>query len=183
MSSITSSQTGFCRILFYNEQKDRKTLHLGKVSLAVAKKVQNRLDSILTSKLLGAPIAQDDATWLSNDGSFVRKKFECVGLLGPAVQAPKKIFPTVEKYFDDFILRAGKTKKPGTIAVWKQVHHNLIEFLAKGIRMAVSSSELQDKQTNGWGGIRIPFKFPGKKPFPRGLGTKSGTIANGVSFD
>ncbi len=135
MSSIATSKTGFRRILFYNEQKDRKTVHLGKVSLSIAKKIQTRLESILSAKLLGAPIPQDDATWLSKDGSFVREKFESVGLLVPAVSPPKKEYPTVKKYFDDFIKRAGKTRKPGTVAVWEQVRDNVVRFLADEIRM------------------------------------------------
>ena len=72
MASIASSKNGHRRILFYDQDRNRKTVYLGKCSLAIAKKVQTRVESLLSAKLLGNPAPQDDATWLNNEGAFVR---------------------------------------------------------------------------------------------------------------
>jgi len=129
MASIASSKNGHRRILFYDQDRNRKTVYLGKCSLAIAKKVQTRMESLLSAKLLGNPVPQDDATWLNNEGAFVRAKLESAGLLAPTVKPVEKPLPTVTQHFDDFIVRVGKTKKPGTITVWKQVRQNLLAFL------------------------------------------------------
>jgi integrase len=135
VASIASSKNGHRRILFYDQDRSRKTLHLGKCSIALARKVQGRLESVLSAKLLGGPVPQDDANWLANEGIALKPKFESLGLIPPSTV---KLLDnsTVESQLSDFILRVGKTKKPGTIAVWEQVKRNLLAFLPTGIKLA-----------------------------------------------
>ncbi len=40
-----------------------------------------------------------------------------------------------EAFFDGYIERQGKSLKPATVAVWKQVVANLKEFMPEGIRI------------------------------------------------
>ena len=135
MASIASSKNGHRRILFYDKDKSRKTLHLGKCSIALARKVQGRLESVLSAKLLGGPVPPDDANWLANEGIALKPKFESLGLI-PASTVKLLDNSTVESQLSDFILRVGKTKKPGTITVWEGVKKNLLGFLPKDIKLA-----------------------------------------------
>jgi len=115
MASITSSKNGHRRILFYDVDKTRKTLHMGKCSMTLARKVQSRVESVLSAKLLGGPVPQDDATWLASDGRNLKPKFEAIGLI-PTLAPKRSDESTVVAHLTDFIERVGKTKKPGTVA-------------------------------------------------------------------
>jgi integrase len=133
VASIATSPKGLRRILFYDGEGQRKTVHLGKCSKRDAETVKLRLESILTSKLLGNPIAQDDASWLADAGATVRPKLEAVGLVDPSPTSEKPAGKTLAAFLDDFVERHGPTKKPATVIVWGQVVRMLNRHLPKGI--------------------------------------------------
>ena len=58
-----------------------------------------------------------------------------VGLVEPEASVPKLAIPTLEQFLDGYIERQGKTRKPATVSVWKQVVANLKEFMPAGIRV------------------------------------------------
>ena len=134
MASITKAKSGCKRVLFYDETKTRRTIYLGKVSDKEADTVRIRIEGILSSKILGVPMAQDDAAWLAKSKS-VREKLVAVGLVEPEASVQKLAIPTLEQFLDEFIERQGKTRKPATVSVWKQVVANLREFMPPGIRV------------------------------------------------
>ena len=134
MASITKSKTGAKRALFYDETKTRRTVYLGKVSDKEADTIRRRIESILSSKILGSPMPQDDATWL-NKSPALREKLVAVGLIEPEPIPEKLVIPTLEAFLDGYIERQGKSRKPATVAVWKQVVANLKEFMPEGIRI------------------------------------------------
>ena len=47
----------------------------------------------------------------------------------------KVIIPTLDAFLDGYIKRHGKSRKPATVAVWKQVVANLKEYMPEGIRI------------------------------------------------
>jgi hypothetical protein len=77
---------------------------------------------------------QDDATWL-NKSPALREKLVAVGLIEPEPIPEKLVIPTLESFLDGYIERQGKSRKPATVAVWKQVVANLKEFMPEGIRI------------------------------------------------
>jgi hypothetical protein len=80
-ASIATSPNDHRRILFYDEAKKRRTIHIGKCSKAHAEKVKRRVESLLVAKVLGNPIDQDDAVRLAGDGKLLPSRFAAVGLL------------------------------------------------------------------------------------------------------
>ena len=96
--------------------------------------VRMRIEGILSSKILGVPMAQDDAAWLAKSKS-IREKLVAVGLVEPEPAAKRAKIPTLEQFLDEYIERQGKTRKPATVSVWKQVVANLKEFMPAGIRV------------------------------------------------
>ena len=58
-----------------------------------------------------------------------------VGLIEPEPIPEKLVIPTLEAFLDGYIERQGKSRKPATVAVWKQVVANLKEFMPEGIRI------------------------------------------------
>ncbi|MFN6302803.1 MAG: hypothetical protein ACK42H_11495 [Planctomycetota bacterium] len=80
-------------------------------------------------------MAQDDAAWLAKSPAL-REKLIAVGLVEPEPIPEKVIIPTLDAFLDGYIQRHGKSRKPATVAVWKQVVANLKEYMPKGIRIA-----------------------------------------------
>ncbi|MFN6305211.1 MAG: hypothetical protein ACK42H_23720, partial [Planctomycetota bacterium] len=76
-----------------------------------------------TTKFLSAR-AQDDAAWLAKSPAL-REKLIAVGLVEPEPIPEKVIIPTLDAFLDGYIKRHGKSRKPATVAVWKQVVANL----------------------------------------------------------
>jgi len=56
-------------------------------------------------------------------------------LVEPEASVQKLAIPTLEQFLDGYIERQGKTRKPATVSVWKQVVANLKEFMPAGIRV------------------------------------------------
>jgi len=135
MASIATSPNGHRRILFYDVDKSRKALHLGKCSKRDAELVLGRLESLLNTKILGGEIKQDDAVWLAGKGKHLRTKLAVHGLCEAPAEEQVSKSPTLSEFLDDFMKRQGPTRKPGTLAVWRQVIANLKELLPEGIRL------------------------------------------------
>jgi hypothetical protein len=79
-------------------------------------------------------MAQDDAAWLAKSPAL-REKLIAVGLVEPEPIPEKVIIPTLDAFLDGYIQRHGKSRKPATVAVWKQVVANLKEYMPEGIRI------------------------------------------------
>lgn len=134
MASLTTSKTGYKRIFFYLH-KERKTVHLGQeVTKKDAEALKKRIESILNSVILGRTIDQDDAAWLAKSPEY-REKLEDVGLLPRDPGKLGHLNPTVADHLDQYVKVHGASKKPGTVAVWRQVVQNLKDELPKGIRL------------------------------------------------
>ena len=81
------------------------------------------IEGILSSKILGSPMAQDDAAWLAKSPAL-REKLIAVGLVDPEPIPERVIIPTLDAFLHGYIKRHGKSRKPATVAVWKQVYDN-----------------------------------------------------------
>jgi len=134
MASITKAKSGCKRALFYDETRTRRTVYLGRVSDKEADTIRRRIEGILAAKILGSPMAQDDAAWLSKSPAL-REKLVAVGLVEPEPISARIVIPTLEAFLEDYIERHGKSRKPATVSIWKQVVANLKEFMPEGIKI------------------------------------------------
>jgi integrase len=134
MASLTTSGSGHKRVLFYDEAKTRRTVYLGKISNKDGEAVRRRIESILSAKILGSPIPQDDAVWLKKAPRFC-KKLVAVGLLAPETVSPQAAVPTLAEFLDRYLERHAGSRKPGTVAVWKLIINNLKELMPPDIRL------------------------------------------------
>jgi hypothetical protein len=101
MASITTANSGSKRALFYDETKTRRTVYLGRVSDKEAETIRRRIEGILSSKILGSPMAQDDAAWLAKSPAL-REKLIAVGLVEPEPIPEKIIIPTLDAFLDGY---------------------------------------------------------------------------------
>jgi integrase len=134
MASISTDKSGNRRILYFDENRKRRVLYIGKVSERDAEGVQRRVESMLAARILGNAIDRDDARWLS-ESPTIREKLERLDLIPSGKLQIDRRCMSMEEFLDDYIERHGASRKPATVAVWKQVVANLKEFMPEGIRI------------------------------------------------
>jgi integrase len=133
MASL-SKTNGAWRILFYDRDKTRRTIFLGRIfEDDEVEAVFSRVKSLINAQILGQPIENKDATWLAGKGSIIRPKLEAAGLVPKYIQ-PKQ--QTVEAFLECYIERYGGTKKKSTIQNWQKAIKNLVDYLPKGIQVS-----------------------------------------------
>ena len=133
MASVGTDQGGLRRILFYAPDGSRKTIRLGKCSKRDADSLRLKVEDLLACKIRKLPFDRELAIWTESIDPRLRKRFQLAGLLEqpdcPDITKAK----SVESFLDEYMERYGKSKKPGTREVWKQVMGNLKTYLPKGI--------------------------------------------------
>jgi integrase len=137
MASIGNDANGYRRILFVSPDGSRKTVRLGKCSKKDAETVKFRIESLLSATITGS-LDRDTSFWLASiteKNPELRSKLEAVGLVEPLVPEPVDT-TTLSEHVTDFIRRVGATRKPGTIAVWRQVESELTKFMPEGILLS-----------------------------------------------
>jgi hypothetical protein len=134
MASISTDKSGNRRILYFDENRKPRVLYIGKVCVRDAEGVQRRVESMLVAKMLGNAIHRDDARWLA-ESPAIREKLERLNLIPAGKINTDRKNMTMEEFLDDYIQRQGKSRKPATVAIWKQVVANLKEFMPAGIRI------------------------------------------------
>jgi len=134
MASVsTDIKTGLVRVVFYDRNKQRKTIYLGRVSNRTAQAVRDRVEAFLNAQLCNIQPSRNDCEWLMSSGFF--EQFEKVGL-APKTEAPKtETAPTIEAFLKQYQERRFSEVKPATRLVWSQVIANLLEIMPKGIRL------------------------------------------------
>jgi integrase len=133
MASVGTEKGGLRRILFYAPDGSRKTIRLGKCSKRDADSLRLKVEDLLACKIRKLPFDRELAIWTESIDPRLRKKFQHAGLLEqPDGQAESKA-KTVALFLDEYMERYGKSKKPGTREVWKQVMENLKTYLPTGI--------------------------------------------------
>lgn len=127
MASISNDPHGLRRILFVDAHSIRRTIRLGKVSKRTAEMVRVRIESLLAAKLMGTPIDRDTASWLAEEGKYLRPKLERACLIAPAEQPTKG--QMLNEFLRRFMERNGPSKKPATRVVWQQVMDMLNKYM------------------------------------------------------
>lgn len=133
MASL-SKTNGAWRILFYDRDKTRRTIFLGRIfEDDEVPAIFSRVKSLINAQILGQPIENKDATWLAGNGRVLRPKLEAAGLVPKYIQ-PKQ--QSVEAFLESYVKRYGGTKKKATIQNWQKAIKNLVDYLPKGIQVS-----------------------------------------------
>ncbi len=136
MASIAVSPNGHRRIQFYDVDKQRQTIPLGKCSKSNAESIKKRVESLLVVKILGGDIDQDDAVWLAGKGKYYRPQLARVGLIPGEQPVEPEAKKTLAAFLDEYVQANTAGKKPATLIVWKQAIRVLKEHMPEGIALA-----------------------------------------------
>ena len=121
------------RILFYDRDKRRKAIYLGKVSEDIADGIRRKVERFLNAQLHGEEPSRADSAWLADSG--FKERFRKVGLIAQTLEEKRQETPTLEDFLKRYQERRAAEVKPATRLVWSQVVGNLLEILPKGIRL------------------------------------------------
>jgi integrase len=102
MASLMRDGGGW-RIMWYDQDQDRKTLRLGAMDKRTAQTVKVRVEAIVAAKLAGTPIDPETAAWLGKIGDKLHSRLAKVGLVPPRGEAQ-----TVAGLIDEFLEEARK---------------------------------------------------------------------------
>ena len=139
MASVSRAPKGQKIVQFVSPEGGRKSIRLGKVDMRGAESVARHVESLLSQKICGQPMARETAAWLSDLPIPLKLKLAKTGLIeaelpgdAPA-EEPKKTF--LGAFLDGYIL-SRRDVKPATLVVWKQPCRNLKEFFGEGKRLS-----------------------------------------------
>lgn len=140
MASISNDSNGGKRIQFVDGDGKRKAIRLGKVSKRDAEAVRNKVEALLSAKLSGASgVDREVAAWLGKIEKRLLEKLRRAGLLPEEVKEEMQRKDNggmlLSELTEKFISELGTTKKPGTVAQWRQVEGILLEILPEGIAL------------------------------------------------
>ncbi len=121
------------RILFYDREKRRQAIYLGKVSEDIADGIRRRIERFINAQLHGEEPSRADCEWLAKSG--LKERFRRVGLIEPTPDAKRAVVPTLEAFLKQYQERRAAEVKPATRLVWSQVIGNLLEIMPKGIQL------------------------------------------------
>ena len=128
MACILKDKNGTRRIQFYDSDRKRKQIRLGKCPQKLAEAIKVKIEALIIAMAANQPADAETAKWASGLDTAMASKLAGVGLV------PKRQNATLGgllKVFDD-----RNDVKPATKVIWERPRQNLIDFFgeSKNIR-------------------------------------------------
>ena len=124
MASITTNKKGRRTIQFFDRDRKRRSVFLGKCSKRQAEAVKVRVECLVSSQITGQPLDDETARWVANIGAKLADKLAKAGLITPRVS--HLLAPFLDSYIDGRI-----DLKPRTIKKLKTTRDYLVEFFGE----------------------------------------------------
>ena len=126
MASIIRDPNGTKRISFTHPNGGRKSVRLGKMSLADARTVKARVEAILASKISGQPLDSETAKWMRDIPDTLAGKLARYGL----IEARTGNADALGGFLDNYMAKR-KDLKGGTRLAYGHTIRNLKAFLGE----------------------------------------------------
>lgn len=124
MASIVKDANGRKRILFFNQDGDRKTLRLGIASMHDARTIATRIEFLVGAKRNGTAIQPDTLDWLTTIGNDLYGKLAKYELVAPRVKVERT---TLGPFLESYV--AGRSDVKGSTAtVYGHTKRCLIDY-------------------------------------------------------
>lgn len=141
MAAIGNDPNGRKRILFFDTERKRKTIHLGKVTKYQAATVKLRIELLVGAKIKGVSVDDDTSRWVSSIGDQLHAKLAKHGLVAPRVKAQGAALAV---FLDDCIAKQSD-KKRSTIVCLTQCRNDLVEYFGADRALAdVTEGDAED---------------------------------------
>ena len=127
MASISKDPNGRKRITFVDGDGERKSVRLGKMTLANAREVKAKIESILSAKASRQGVDPLTSQWIAEIPDSLAKKLANVGLIA---KRESRTSSTLESFVESYIARRTDVS-PHTQRIWRQTKRNLVEFFGE----------------------------------------------------
>ncbi len=123
MASLSKTRSGTRRILYVDPRDQRRrTLWLGKCSQRVAVAVKVKVEHLLNSVGMNAPLDNDVVQWVNGIGDELHEKLANAGLVQPRVTV------RLDQFLNEYVEARKADIKPQTIVHWGHTLKNLRAF-------------------------------------------------------
>lgn len=127
MASIVNDPNGRRRVLFIAPDGKRKTLRLGKVSVKQAELVKLRVESLVSSLIVGHSPDDETSRWIASLDETMRDRLAAVGLAQPRAARSIALGAFIDRYLD-----GRPDLKPRTVVNIQQAKRWLVKFFTEG---------------------------------------------------
>jgi integrase len=124
MASIAKDKNGRKRILFFNQDGERKVLRIGKETMGNARTIATRIEFLVAAKRNGTVPEPDTIGWLASIGDDFHTKLADHGLVAPRAKAANI---TLRAFLDGYIARRSDVKR-GTAIVYGHTRRCLVKY-------------------------------------------------------
>ena len=128
MASISNDPNGRKRIQFFDSERVRKTIRLGKVSRRNAESVKSHIEELVSSSITGNPPRDATSRWVADLESVMYDKLAHVGLIKPRGSS------SLGGFVDSYIQQRIDVKK-STRMVYERVRRYLVEYFGENRRL------------------------------------------------
>jgi integrase len=129
MASISTSKTGVRRLLYFNVNGERKTLHLGKVPKKQAETIQSHVEALVAAHAAKMSPPLETSIWLGAVGDKLHAKLAKQSLVS-ARGAKVTCYEDKLKPFLDALFKSRSDIKKSTKAAYNHTRRCLINFFA-----------------------------------------------------
>ena len=128
MASISRQANGRKVIQFFGADGIRRSLRLGKASLAMALTVKTHVEQLAAANITGHAVDDKTARWVADLDDVLHDKLAAVGL------APKRESALLGNFIESYIASRSDVK-PATITTFKRTRNKVLQHFSKDIRM------------------------------------------------
>ena len=129
MASIsTNKKNGTKRVLFTDEQSNRRTIQLGKVTAKAAESFKLRVEALIAAQRMGVPLDGELSVWLRDLPDTMHGRLAAVGLVESRVNAAVVTLEMLLKRFE-----ANGVVKASTRRTYQQTLQSLLKHFGGDI--------------------------------------------------
>ncbi len=140
MASISKGGNGTKRIVFYDANRTRHFVRLGKIPMKTAETIKIHVESLVAAQTMKVSVDAETAHWVNSISDKIHRRLADTGLIPPrmAVGTLGEVIPQIieEKAID---------AKPATVEIWRQSESSLYRFFGEDRRIdQIAESEAKE---------------------------------------
>jgi integrase len=120
MASICDDGNGTRRVTFYDHNRRRRTIYLGKTNRRQAEAIARRVEELVAALITGTAPAADLSRWIADLGDQLRGKLETAGLLA------RRASSDLGAFLDGYIAEREPDTKASTRRKWGTIRGQLV---------------------------------------------------------
>ncbi len=150
MASINKHSGGRKSIQWYDGDRRRKTVSLGKLTVKQAEQVATHIERLETARTTRATVERDTARWVGEVGDALHAKLVGHGLVEPrtSTDEPEIARPTITTVYHQMVARRPNVK-PQTKTIWGHAYASLAEFFGAD-KVLADITEVDAEDWEAW---------------------------------